>query len=117
MTTTTNINSITDLTDQLTLALILAITAPTEEKGVMCDKMAENLAQSLTFEQIEACKAAALEEIESGTRFRNCRTLEQLSHSSLTKQQSEPLEGLRHGEKSWTNPRPARASFEGKSRL
>jgi len=66
MTTTTNINSITDLTDQLTLALILAITAPTEEKGVMCDKMAENLAQSLTFEQIEACKAAALEEIESG---------------------------------------------------
>lgn len=63
MTTTTNINSITD---QLTLALILAITAPTEEKGVMCDKMAESLAQSLTFEQIEACKAAALEEIESG---------------------------------------------------
>lgn len=45
--------------EALTMALALAITAPTEEKAAMCALNAERLAAGMTDEQIEACKAAA----------------------------------------------------------
>ena len=45
--------------EALTMALALAITAPTEEKAAICALNAERLAAGMTDDQIEACKAAA----------------------------------------------------------
>lgn len=52
--------------DALTLALVLSITAPDDEKGDECARMAESLAAGLTGEQIEVCKARGLAEVEAG---------------------------------------------------
>lgn len=49
-----------------TLALVLSITAPSDEKFDMANGMAAHFAQGLTEGEIEACKAAALKEIENG---------------------------------------------------
>lgn len=49
----------------LTLALVLAITAPDRSRASECVAMAEQLARSMTPEQIEACKAQALELINN----------------------------------------------------
>tara|TARA_B100001559_G_C16485184_1_gene615689 strand:- start:1336 stop:1503 length:168 start_codon:yes stop_codon:yes gene_type:complete len=43
-----------------TLALQLAITAPSAEMKLDCIEMAENLAQKLTPSEIEECKRLAL---------------------------------------------------------
>jgi hypothetical protein len=48
-----------------TLALTLAITAPTDEKADDCTALAENIAAGLTEDQIEACKAEALRIVEA----------------------------------------------------
>jgi len=71
MTTTTINNTITISDEQknmgaLKMALFLSITAPTDEKAEHCVRMAEGFAAALSDEQIEICKAAALEEIEAG---------------------------------------------------
>ena len=47
-------------------ALVLSITAPTDEKAAAAAQMAEECAAGLSQEEVEACKAAALEEVESG---------------------------------------------------
>ena len=47
--------------EALTQALVLAITAPTEEKAMECAQMAESLAYHFTPEEVEACKAIAKE--------------------------------------------------------
>lgn len=49
----------------LTLALSLAITAPTDEKADDCAALAESIAAGLTEDQIEACKAEALRIVEA----------------------------------------------------
>lgn len=54
--------------DALTLALVLSITAPDDEKGDECARMAEGFAAGLTDEQIETCKARALAEVEAGSQ-------------------------------------------------
>jgi hypothetical protein len=48
----------------LTLALTLAITAPSEEKARMCVAMAEKIAATLTKKQVAACKADALKKVK-----------------------------------------------------
>lgn len=48
----------------LTLALTLAITAPSEEKARMCVAMAEKIAATLTKKQVAACKADALKRVK-----------------------------------------------------
>jgi len=45
----------------LTLALVLAITAPDRKRAGACVAMAEQLARGMTPEQVETCKAQALE--------------------------------------------------------
>ena len=47
-------------------ALFLSITAPTDEKAAKAAQMAQECAAGLSGEEVEACKAAALAEIESG---------------------------------------------------
>jgi hypothetical protein len=49
----------------LTLALVLAITAPDRSRASDCVAMAEQLARGMTPEQVEACKAQALELINN----------------------------------------------------
>ena len=44
----------------LTLALSLAITAPTDEKANDYSELSEHLAVALNAEQVEACKTEAL---------------------------------------------------------
>lgn len=44
----------------LTLALVLAITAPDRKRAGACVAMAEQLARGMTPEQVETCKAHAL---------------------------------------------------------
>lgn len=60
-----NMTSTNEKMDALTLALILSITAPDDAKGDECARMAESLAAGLTDEQIETCKARAMEEVEA----------------------------------------------------
>ena len=50
--------------EALTRALILAITAPTDEHAKQAAALAEEIAQGMNRAQIEACKAAALEILE-----------------------------------------------------
>jgi len=49
----------------LTLALVLAITAPSRSRASDCVAMAEQLARGMTPEQVEACKAQALQLIDN----------------------------------------------------
>ena len=51
-------------TQALTKALILAITAPNDEKANQASNLAETIAHGLTFDQVEQCKADALAWIE-----------------------------------------------------
>lgn len=45
--------------DALTLALVLAITAPKNSKSQECISYAEVIAKDMTAKQVELCKAAA----------------------------------------------------------
>ena len=47
-------------TQALTQALILALTAPNDEKASQASDLAESIAQGLDFDQVEQCKANAL---------------------------------------------------------
>ena len=49
--------------EALVLGLTLAITAPTEEKAQECVRMAEEIAQRLTPEEVESAQAEALRTI------------------------------------------------------
>jgi hypothetical protein len=51
--------------DALTQCLILAITAPTDEKAIQASQLAEQIAQGLTKKQINLCKKKALEILEN----------------------------------------------------
>ena len=44
----------------LTRCLILAITAPTDEKAQMASDLAEKIAKGLTKKQVNQCKQAAI---------------------------------------------------------
>jgi len=48
----------------LTRCLILAITAPTDEKAQMASDLAEKIAKGLTKKQVNQCKKKALEILE-----------------------------------------------------
>ncbi len=47
-------------TQALTQALILAITAPDDDRATHAARLAESIAQGLDFVQVEQCKADAL---------------------------------------------------------
>ena len=50
--------------DALTQCLVLAITAPTDEKANQASQLAEQIAQGLTKKQVNQCKKKALEILE-----------------------------------------------------
>ena len=50
--------------DALTQCLVLALTAPNDQKAQQASKLAEQIAQGLTVEQVEQCKVAALDCLE-----------------------------------------------------
>ena len=50
--------------DALTQCLVLAITAPTDEKANQASQLAEQIAQGLTKKQVNQCKKKALEVLE-----------------------------------------------------
>jgi len=50
-------------TQALTKALILAITAPDDDRADQAARLAESIAQGLNFNQVEQCKLDALEMI------------------------------------------------------
>ena len=50
--------------DALTQCLVLAITAPTDEKANQASQLAEKIAQGLTKKQVNQCKKKALELLE-----------------------------------------------------
>lgn len=52
-------------TEALTLALGLAITAPTDALADECIKMANGIASTMTEEQIDHCKAMAVENVRN----------------------------------------------------
>ena len=45
----------------LTRCLVLALTAPNDEKAAQASELAEQLAYGLTLDQVEQCKNQALE--------------------------------------------------------
>ena len=49
----------------LTQCLVLAITAPDDHKAQRASELAEQIAQGLTVDQVEDCKAKALELMEA----------------------------------------------------
>jgi len=49
----------------LTQALILAIVAPSDMKSIRAIELAKQLAQGLTTQEIEQCRAKALEYVEA----------------------------------------------------
>lgn len=49
----------------LTQCLVLAITAPDDHKSQRASELAEQIAQGLTVDQVEDCKAQALELVEA----------------------------------------------------
>lgn len=49
----------------LTQCLILALTAPDDEKAAQAAELAEQIAQGLTQKQVEQCKKQALDSLES----------------------------------------------------
>ena len=50
--------------DALTQCLVLALTAPNDQKAQKASDLAEQIAQGLTVEQVEQCKVAALDCLE-----------------------------------------------------
>ena len=48
----------------LTQCLVLAITAPSDEKAQMASDLAEQIAKGLTIKQVNQCKKKALELLE-----------------------------------------------------
>ena len=50
--------------EALTQCLILALTAPNDEKAVQASQLAEQIAHGLTVDQVEQCKIAALDCLE-----------------------------------------------------
>lgn len=50
-------------TQALTKALVLALIAPSDEQATQASDLAESIAQGLDFDQVEQCKADALEMI------------------------------------------------------
>ena len=50
--------------EALTLALYLALSAPSEDKAQELGAMADSLAQGLSAEEVEACKAIALTQFQ-----------------------------------------------------
>jgi len=49
----------------LTRCLVLALTAPSDEKAAQAAQLAERLAQGLTMKQVNQCKKAALAQWEA----------------------------------------------------
>ncbi len=47
-------------TQALTQALVLALTAPDDDRATQAAKLAESIAQGLNADQVEQCKANAL---------------------------------------------------------
>ena len=58
-------NATPDLAKILAHALALAIMAPTDKHAEHAAAMAEEIAQGMSAEEVEACKAAALQLLES----------------------------------------------------
>ena len=50
--------------EALTLALYLALSAPSEDKAQELRAMADSLAQGLSAEEVEACKSIALAQFD-----------------------------------------------------
>ena len=50
--------------EALTQCLILALTAPNDKKADQASELAEKIAYGLTVDQVEQCKAAALDCLE-----------------------------------------------------
>ena len=50
--------------DALTKCLVLALTAPDDQKAQKASDLAEQIAQGLTVDQVEQCKLAALDSLE-----------------------------------------------------
>ena len=50
--------------EALTQCLVLALTAPNDQKAQKASDLAEQMAQGLTVEQVEQCKVAALDCLE-----------------------------------------------------
>ena len=50
--------------EAFTQCLVLAITAPTNEKATQASQLAEQIAQGLTKKQVNQCKKKALEILE-----------------------------------------------------
>lgn len=51
--------TLTNKSDALTLALKLAIQAPTDSKAEECIRLAQDIASTMTPEQVNVCKMAA----------------------------------------------------------
>jgi hypothetical protein len=49
----------------LTRCLVLALTAPSDEKAAQAAELAERLAQGLTMKQVNQCKKAAMAQWEA----------------------------------------------------
>ena len=50
--------------EALTQCLVLAITAPDDQKAQKASDLADQLAHGLTFDQVEQCKENALDSLE-----------------------------------------------------
>ena len=50
--------------DALTQCLVLALTAPNDQKAQKASDLAEQIAQGLTVDQVEQCKSDALDCLE-----------------------------------------------------
>ena len=50
--------------EALTQCLVLALTAPNDQKAQKASDLAEQIAQGLTVEHVEQCKVAALDCLE-----------------------------------------------------
>lgn len=58
------INHTITQSEVLTRCLVLALIAPDDEKAQKASDLADQLAQGLTFDQVEQCKANALDSLE-----------------------------------------------------
>lgn len=58
------INHTITKSEVLTRCLVLALIAPDDEKAKKASDLAEQLAQGLTFDQVEQCKENALDSLE-----------------------------------------------------
>lgn len=63
--TTVGINYTFTKNEMLVRCLIMAITAPNDEKSQMASDLAERIAQGLTKKQVNQCKKKALEFLEN----------------------------------------------------